>query len=394
MSSDLIETLSKTPHTKYLGQIDSVTELYEDSCILLSPLNWGAGIKGKICDAGMAGMPILTSDIGNEGIDFTHEVNALLANTTTDFVKELTNFFSLPHTAKRQIGLAGQKHLMGIVSKSAATNILKHSLQDTHIILSIVTYNQYKQLQICLNSILNLTKYSNYTIYISDNSSDLKTQKMLHQMYALQLKNKKIIYHKNRNNDYFIKPNNELFQKTQYANSDFVLINDDIEIIDGYWLNYLYSSAYSADYIAAAGGKTIYPNGSLAEAGAELYNDGGGRNIGRHDDPQKPIYNIQKYVGYCSGCLLYMRHDAIDKIGVFSKNLEKLYYEDSDWQYRAHAYGLKTIYDYRCEAIHNEGSTSGTDLESGAKKYQKINQKIFLSNMRELNACDIEIFNQ
>lgn len=394
LPSEIVAEVAKSKNVKYLGHIKDLDEIYRDSCILLSPLSWGAGIKGKICDAGMCGIPILTSNIGNEGIDFIDGTNALIADTNEEFVEKLSSFFSMSYQNKQKLGTLGQHHLMSIVSKKAATTVLKHSLQDKHIVLSIVTYNQPERLQQCLNSILSLTKYSNYTIYISDNSENLDTPVILSQNYADYLLSKKIIYHKNADNDYFIKPNNTLFMNKKYRNSDFVLINDDVKIIDGDWLSYLYSSAYSADYIAAAGGKTIYTDGSLAEAGAELYNDGKGKNIGRYDNPQKDEYNVSKYVGYCSGCLLYMRHDAIDQIGIFSDRLEKLYYEDSDWQYRAHFYGLKTIYDHRCCAIHDEGSTSGTDMNTGAKKYQKINQKIFLDNMTSLGIENIEIFNR
>ena len=179
----------------------------------------------------------------------------------------------------------------------------------------------------------------------------------------------------------------------EYKDSDIVLINDDVEILDNYWLNYLYTSAYSADYIAAAGGKYLYPNGTLSEAGAELYNDGTGLNKGRYKNANNIEYNKTYYTGYCSGCLLYMRRDAIESIGIFSNELEKMYYEDSEWQYRAHTYGLKTIYDYRCQIIHHEGSSSGTDTTKGCKRYQEINRKIFLDIMHKSGQYNIEKFN-
>jgi O-antigen biosynthesis protein len=391
---DMQKEILSTDNAKYLGKIENLKDLYSQSCLLISPLSWGAGIKGKICDAGMAGIPILTSSIGNEGINFTHRKNALIANNKSDFVSELIFFFGLSKKNKKNIGILGQKHLSSIVSKKAASNVIKHSLQDKHVVISIVTYNQLEKLNKCISKILNRTSYRNYTIYITDNSNGTEIRDILFKNYSSYLNSKKIIYHKNKQNKYFIEPNNEVFLRKEYKFSDFVLVNDDIEIINGNWLSHLYSSAYSADYIAACGGKTIYPNGLIAEAGAEIYSNGDGKNIGRYEDPNKPEYNKQKYVGYCSGCLLYIRNDAINKIGVFSANLNKLYYEDSDWQYRAHFYGLKTIYDHRCAAIHNEGSTSGSDISKGAKKYQKINKEIFLENMINLGINNIEDFNE
>ena len=383
-----IQLASKSKDIELLGKVDSLTDLYRKCCLLLSPLTWGAGIKGKICDSSMCGMAILTSDIGNEGINFTHKNNALIANTDQEFLNSMEYFFNLSKKAKVQLGIAAQNHLNTIVSVEAAKNILTHTLKSKHVIISIVAYSQTEKLANCLKSIIFKTKYDNYSIVISDNSSNNKIKNYI-ELYLTNYKHK-IRYIKNTKNLYFIEANNNILNDPLYANSDVVLLNDDAEILSEYWLNYLYSAAYSADYIACAGGKIIYSDRLLAEAGSELYNDGSGRNIGRGNDPNKKEYNISKYVGYCSGCLLYMRRDAINKIGVLDSSLQKMYYEDSEWQYRAHINGLKTIYEPKCEAIHDEGSSSGNNISRGAKKYQEINKKLFVKKFKNI---DIEQYN-
>jgi len=389
LDSEIITSIKNDPNIRYLGQIKNISDIYPESILLIAPLFWGAGIKGKICDAGMSGIPILTSDIGNEGINFIDQNHALIANTTEAFVSKLEYFFNLSYKKKIELGQAGKNHLTKIVSTQAAQNILEHTLQTKKVIISIVTYNQNIKLKKCLDTILEKTKYPDYHIIISDNGSNYKCEQLIKNYNS-----SKITYIKNKENNYFIIPNNNIIQNPSYMDADILLVNDDIEIIDGYWLNYLYSSAYSADYIAAAGGKTVYPNGMLAEAGAELYDDGTGRNKGRYQSPSSPVYNIPHYTGYCSGCLLYLRRDAINKIGILSTELEKMYYEDSEWQYRAHIYGLKTIYDHRCEAIHDEGSSSGTDITKGTKKYQAINQNKFLKIMKDLGCDTVSIYNE
>jgi GT2 family glycosyltransferase len=391
-TSEELQLASRDKDIKLLGHIDSLTDLYSKCALLLSPLNWGAGIKGKICDAGMCWMPILTSDIGNEGINFVHKNSALIANTDEEFVESMEYFFGLSKKAKIQLGLSAQNHLDKIVSVEAAQNVLEHTLKSKHVIISIVAYSQTEKLSKCLDSILSKTKYDNYSIVISDNSSDNKIKNYI-RSYLTKYKSK-IRYIKNKKNLYFIEANNNILNDPLYKNSDIVLLNDDIEILSEYWLNYLYSGAYSADYVACVGGKSIYPNGLLAEAGAEIYNDGSGRNIGRGQDPNQIIYNIPKYVGYCSGCLLYMRRDAIEKLGVLDSSLEKMYYEDSEWQYRAHTNGLKTLYEPRCEVIHDEGSSSGNDISKGTKKYQEINKIKFLTKMKQAGFNNIEIYNE
>ena len=51
-----------------LGFAESVEAAMEESRVLLAPLRFGAGIKGKIVDAWMHGLPVVTTPIGAEGM--------------------------------------------------------------------------------------------------------------------------------------------------------------------------------------------------------------------------------------------------------------------------------------------------------------------------------------
>lgn len=387
MHDHIVEAADNNPNIILAGKIDNLTDLYRNSALLMAPLNWGAGIKGKICDAGMHGIPILTSDIGNEGINLQHQDSALIANSTSGFVKQLQYFFSQTKKKQKQLGKNAKEHLKKLVSVNAAKNIMLHTLQDKHIVISIVSYNQPERLKRCLELLFDKTKYLNYTVVISDNSTNNDTKNMVYKYFG-NIKN--FEYVKYKQNTYFIYPNNKVINDIKYQNSDIVLLNDDVEIIADYWLNHLYSAAYSADYIGSSGGKTIYPNGLLAEAGAELYASGHGTNKGRNQNSNNPAFNIPHYTGYCSGCLLYLRRDVLNDIGPLDETLECMYYEDSEWQYRAHIHGYKTIYEPRCVAIHAEGSTSGTDITKGTKKYQEINRLKFVEKYKGI---DIEQYN-
>ena len=39
--------------------------------VMVAPLNWGAGLKGKVTQALAAGLPVVTTPIGAEGLDAT-----------------------------------------------------------------------------------------------------------------------------------------------------------------------------------------------------------------------------------------------------------------------------------------------------------------------------------
>lgn len=51
------------------GFVEDVTEFFQNSICMVAPLIGGAGIKIKVLEAMSAGMPVLTNEIGIEGID-------------------------------------------------------------------------------------------------------------------------------------------------------------------------------------------------------------------------------------------------------------------------------------------------------------------------------------
>lgn len=381
-----IKELDNNKDIFVLGFQKDLDIFYTKSLVSLSPLKWGAGIKGKICESIYKRTCVLTSDIGNEGIDLINGKDAFIANSTSEYVQALSKIYSMDTKSIQAIQDNALQKIDKLTSIKSAKNILQSMVEPKEIVISIVSYNHSNLLEKCIKSIINNTLYPNYKIVVVDNASKDNTWDIIRKymdMYpdlCFGIKNKK--------NEFFIKPNNNIIQK--YSNSDIVLVNDDIEILTNCWLSRLYSAAYSADYIACAGGKTIYPNGKIAEAGAELYRDGSGRNKGRYENANLIQYNQQMYTGYVSGCLMYMRRDAINKIGILDSDLEPMYYEDSEWQYRAHINGLKTIYEPLCVAIHREGSSSGNDINVGPKRYQEINRKKFITKYAEF---DIEQYN-
>lgn len=372
--------------TGYVDE-EELQKLYDDSKISISPLRWGAGIKGKVCEALYKNTCVLTTAIGNEGINLIHGEEGFLAESTEGFVNSLNEIYRLSNKDLLEIKKRAKNKIYNLTSYDSAKVVLKSILEAKPIIICIVTYNQSKLLEKCIESIVSNTTYPNYKIIVIDNASNDNTKEV-----ALSLVNKYsniIEYRRNKDNEFFIRPNNKVIE--EFKDHDIVLVNHDIEILDKCWLTRLYTAAYGAYYIGCAGGKTIYPNGLLAEAGAELYEDGTGRNIGRNENPNQPLYNKQKYVGYVSGCLMYMRRDAIEKIGILDYDLEPMYYEDSEWQYRLHINGLKTIYEPRCVAIHAEGSSAGTDTTKGMKRFQEINRIKFIKKYKKHN---IEKFNE
>src|SRR5581483_1084689 len=126
------------------------------------------------------------------------------------------------------------------------------------------------------------------------------------------------------------------------------------------------------------------PDGSLQEAGAIIFRDGSGWNFGRNESADAFQYNFTRDVDYCSGAALLVRADLFRTIGGFGAEFAPGYYEDADLCFEVRSRGFRVIYEPRSEVIHYEGSTAGTDVGTGMKRFQDINRPKFVEKWHDV----------
>jgi len=102
----------------------------------------------------------------------------------------------------------------------------------------------------------------------------------------------------------------------QLARGRFAVFLNNDTIVQGNWLAPLLGRIQSSGDVGAVGSMLLYPDGSLAEAGAIVWSDGSGWNYGRHCDPEDPAFNYARDVDYCSAAsLLVDRLQFVDTGG-------------------------------------------------------------------------------
>ena len=75
------------------GYIEDVSPYFLNSRVFVSPLKYGAGMKGKIGQSLEYGLPIVSTSIGTEGMNLVPDLNVLEANTTEIFAQQIIRLY-------------------------------------------------------------------------------------------------------------------------------------------------------------------------------------------------------------------------------------------------------------------------------------------------------------
>jgi GT2 family glycosyltransferase len=169
------------------------------------------------------------------------------------------------------------------------------------------------------------------------------------------------------------------------ATSEFLLfLNQDTTPLPG-WLPPLLRTFRDFPDAGAVGGKLLYPDGRLQEAGGIVYRDGSAANLGRNDaNPDAPPYRFVRKVDYCSGALLMTPRALFLELGGFDERYRPGYYEDTDYCFSVRRRGRAVYYQPASQVIHIEGSAGGTDVTAGAKRFQVVNSASFASKWADV----------
>lgn len=76
------------------GHVPDLKPYFENARLSVAPLRFGAGIKGKIVTSLAAGCPVVTTDVGVEGMDLGPGRDVLVANSPSEWVDAVVALFT------------------------------------------------------------------------------------------------------------------------------------------------------------------------------------------------------------------------------------------------------------------------------------------------------------
>lgn len=220
---------------------------------------------------------------------------------------------------------------------------------DKKLAIIILTWNGIVLTRRCLESMHLASLPRNVEVIIVDNGSHDGTQD-----YIRSLPNITLI--ENGNNLGYAKAVNIGIRSAQH-DSDIILLNNDVELIEVDWLARLTEVANNDEKIGVMGVKIARDDGTLQHCGAYLPLDtmwgqqiaGGEVDIGQYSG----VVEVESVVFAC----VYIKRSTIEKVGLLSEDFFA-YFEDTDYCLRTKLEGLKIAMCGDIRVKHSESSST------------------------------------
>jgi glycosyltransferase involved in cell wall biosynthesis len=120
-----VHALMVIPGVEVLGYVDDTTILLDSAAVSVAPLRYGAGMKGKVAEALSAGLPVVTTSFGAQGLGASSGIHLRIADNAADFAKAVVETLADPAMAE-QMGSHGQVLVESICGpKVVCRNLMK-----------------------------------------------------------------------------------------------------------------------------------------------------------------------------------------------------------------------------------------------------------------------------
>ncbi|MBN9084552.1 MAG: glycosyltransferase family 2 protein [Rhizobiales bacterium] len=224
----------------------------------------------------------------------------------------------------------------------------------------IPSRDQYEMIKTLFDELRDKLHYRNFEIIVIDNgSTDPKVLELYEQMRHSGLKFRAEVQPEAFNFSRAVNKGMRLAQGDL-----FLLLNNDIEPLDPYWLDEMVS-CFAYDGVGIVGAKLLYPDRTLQHAGVIV----GFGGLAGHWYIQEPANFpgpmgrlwVRQSMSCVTGACMLVSRKLIEQVGPLNEELFAVAYNDVDLCIRAVAAGHRIIWTPFAQLIHHESLSRGSD---------------------------------
>lgn len=271
--------------------------------------------------------------------------------------------------AKPYAALAGERALndhfrrTGVAAEAAATEAgyrVRYDLPELPLVtLVIPTHNAVGLLRQCVESIIARTSYPYYDILVIDNRSDDPAA----LAYLRELAGRDNIRVERDERPFNYSAINNAAVRAARG-SVVALLNNDVEVINGNWLDEMVSHAMRPG-VGAVGAKLLYADDTIQHAGIVLGVHGIAGHAHRFVERASAGYCgraalVQSFSAVTAACLV-VRKALYEQVGGLNEDPLGVACNDVDFCLRLGQAGYRTVWTPYAELYHHESATRGFD---------------------------------
>ncbi|MEZ8147322.1 glycosyltransferase family 2 protein [Enterovibrio norvegicus] len=255
----------------------------------------------------------------------------------------------------------GPKGVQVELGKLANTYRARWPIPENAPLVSVIipTRNSKDLVEMCVNSLYENNDYSQFEVLLVDNQSDCPES--LAYFAALEAQGKVRVLRYDAPFNYSAINN---FAAKQANGEVLLLLNNDVEAINGDWLREMVSHAIRSD-IGCVGAKLYYPNGTLQHAGVITGLGGVAGHSHKHFPGDHPGYfkrlQITQNLSAVTAACLAVRKCVFDEVGGLNEQDLTVAFNDVDFCLKVREAGYRNLWTPYAELIHHESVSRGAD---------------------------------
>ncbi len=240
----------------------------------------------------------------------------------------------------------------------------------------------------CVETILENSTYRNYEVLgISNDTTSLKTYEVMSELENADERVRFVEHNIAFNFSALVN-----FGVSRSRGGHVVLLNNDIEILTGDWLESLLEHSQRQE-VAAVGGKLYYPNNTIQHAGIAVALGGSAGHMHKHFPAVAKGYcnrlHLIQNVTAVTGAMLMIEKALYEQLGGFDEHSFAVAYNDVDFCLRAMEKNYLNVFTPCVEAYHYESVSRGyEDTPEKLERFKAERENLIARHAAILNNGD------
>jgi glycosyltransferase involved in cell wall biosynthesis len=112
-ASEEVRILGGSAGVDFIGYVEDTGPYLDRAAVSVAPMRFGAGMKGKVTEAMSAGLAVVTTSVGAQGLAAEHGRHLLVGDTAKDFASQIVQLLRQPERAE-EIGASAQQYIAAL----------------------------------------------------------------------------------------------------------------------------------------------------------------------------------------------------------------------------------------------------------------------------------------